>query len=507
MKKLIMLLAILIMPTQLLGCFKLKYQIRNTFTEFIDMLEVDNLMFILGEGNDKKNARGDEIEWDPGVNETWQISSSFENYDDSIDVTLYFDTGEKKAEGNVFVSTEEDDDEGYNITGWYSVYYDEEGLHLKDNNLPKSLKKKVEEFRFLNEFLDVDKEYINRLKPKRIYYSWQPKSYTAQYELSAKDRNIKKIKELYPDLKIDEKNLSLKFKTPDKEWDYGKEVELFLDDKFNVSFSFSAMNTSKWEEDEKKEIVDSEVAVIQGRLNNVITDFNNENLDYLYDKEGGKSIIQEAKEDKYRDELENGDLGEWNIISQVSADKFVEERTSSTVAYFREVDQIKVYTDISRNTRTKETYFWGERTAEGTEKCILNEIDIDAIDRTEEEKEMLRLFKPMNKYIQLDKEYLDGLEIVDYWGAEESVYGITYKLNYFDENIKKIKEIYPNLEVHDTQCLLQISGSGSPWNIGSSVSVGFILTYDEDAYIREKLMFSQDYNYQRSLEKDESDQE
>ncbi|MGL4654771.1 MAG: hypothetical protein ACRCWM_02630 [Sarcina sp.] len=105
-------------------------------------------------------------------------------------------------------------------------------------------------------------------------------------------------------------------------------------------------------------------------------------------------------------------------------------------------------------------------------------------------KETLKNFIQLNELISIDEEYLRSLEIIE-WVEEGKKQSIRYKLDYNDENIKKIKENYPNLEIHDTQCTLQLTVEREPWNVASSVSVKVFLDEFDTIWLEFDMKFEE----------------
>ncbi|MGL4654773.1 MAG: Csa1 family protein [Sarcina sp.] len=497
MKKLAVILVIIILPIQVLGCSskhtKSESQVLSAFTGFIDILSEGDLMMFFSESEKIVNSEGKTLNWHPANSKMWLVSSSFDSGDKMVDVTLYFDREKKEANGTVDISTKENGEEGYNISGSYPAYYDEEGLHLKNENVPKSVKKEVEEFIFLNEFLEVTKEDLDELQDKKIDYNYSSKRgvefYTADYKLKPDDKNIKKVRELYPDISIDEQNVSLKFETRGNDWDESKDLEFNLDDKYDVGFRFIVKGFDySWEDDEEEKINEKQVEEIEQCLDDFIVNFNNIKLEDLYEKEGGKSLANIENNNKVEssDELESDDLGIWEFGDTIKGNKFDSEGLSLT--------EVEAKGTINKNSGTKEILFEGKDARLASEDYKLDESELNKMELSKEEALILSRFKPMNEIIKIDKEYLENLEVIEQSGDIGGYeYQIKYKLEYTDENIKRIKEAYPNLEIHDTECSLELSGHDAPWAFDSSVKLRINLNEDEEVYLETYLNFREDY--------------
>ena len=207
------------------------------------------------------------------------------------------------------------DEEGEKVRGEYPVYYDGEGLDLFEENGEEYVKDELSNFKFATEYLFLKDKYLKTLKREKIHYSPKPSSYTAKYKLREDDENIVRIKELYPELLIDEKNCILEFDTVREGWGNSKNFELLLDEEGDSSISFSMREDSSsiftsYEDKLKKEA--EELAeleelrkekelkepLILDKLDSFISMFPTNDLRFLYDKEG--IVVNVDESDKKR---------------------------------------------------------------------------------------------------------------------------------------------------------------------------------------------------------------
>ncbi|MGL4655779.1 MAG: Csa1 family protein [Sarcina sp.] len=230
--------------TQAIGCIgSSEKKILNKFNDFITMFPTKDLTTLYDkEGgvsitNGKKLDDVDIEEYDSGQ---WCISSYVtENMNDeekisSSGVVLFFYKDEKKAEGDFIVQEGQKEEK-------YSIYYDEKGIHLINEDVPKEVKEKLADFKMLFEVVSLDKDYFNSLENTKVIEVKQAGKYGVNYKLNSDDMNIKKIKEVYPNLKVDEKNCKIELYSTGELWNTigSADLNFDLDEKGDTSLSAS----------------------------------------------------------------------------------------------------------------------------------------------------------------------------------------------------------------------------------------------------------------------------
>ncbi|MGL4106723.1 Csa1 family protein [Clostridium sp. LP20] len=231
----------------------------------------------------------------------------------------------------------------------------------------------------------------------------------------------------------------------------------------------------KFTQQKNKEILD--------KVSDFITMFPSNNLNFLYDKDGNPS------------NLEEGDLGTW-IVSSFN---------HSTVEKGWQTTGVTI--NFNKNTREAKGNFLKtihdtndiNKIIEKAEYPIYYDKDgIKFVDQTIESsvKEELAKFKMIFDYISLDRSYLEKLESKTIYNGEVPVYDITYKLGDKDKNIQKIKEIYPDLPIDTNNINMTLAGDGIPWNTTSRVSLEIYLDDNHNNYFTSSLSFkgSGDFN-------------
>lgn len=96
----------------------------------------------------------------------------------------------------------------------------------------------------------------------------------------------------------------------------------------------------------------------------------------------------------------------------------------------------------------------------------------------------------MYEFISIGREYLDTLKVEEiYYNGEVPLYGATYKLIAKDENIKKIKELYPDVVMDENNLILELMGNGTPWNTTSYLSISIRLDDKNNNYFNANMSF------------------
>ena len=504
-KKYIIMLSFIVILTEFMGCGKGIFgigksdkEITSVFSDFQELFPSEDLMFLYEKGGaiteeelKKRNELLEAgIEEEYHSNGVWVVSTNFRNKEKRAHGVLVFNLDTREARGNLHLDYGEVDEEGEDIDYTYPIYYDKDGLHLVDENVDQIVKDEVKNFKFATEFLTLDKSYIKSLKPSKIRHSSKVGRYTANYLLTLEDKNVAKIKEIYPEFKIDEEHCKLNFETSNTGWRKSKDLEIILDEENDTSIEFSIRTDSidtfdsinKVEESINLDEVEEEkeeftVEELLEKYNDFFPMFTSKNLFSLYDKVGDISNVEDRMLDK-KFELENGDLGCWNVSSYLIINDY-EYEVDSTLRF-------------NRNTRTVEGELSIVKDSYGKDYSIsCNEEGMYLLDEDipKEVKETLASFKMMNEFITLDEEYIKSL---DFQKFRE---GLKCKLKPTDKNIAKIKSLYPKLEIDENNCALGLYGTGVPWDVGSYLSVKFYLDKDEKNKLSFVMFFDRGKDY------------
>lgn len=224
--------------TLLTGCFgKSNQEIVNYFSDFISMYPTEDLTVLYDKNPDNSNLPSGDLG-------TWVISSYLYTSDKKdIGIVLGFNRNTREAKGNFIVK------EGNNetrIKNNYSIYYDKDGIHFLDENVDESVKEDLANFNMMYNFISLNNEYIDSLKAIKFSYNAEVPMYEAKYKLTTDDINIKKIKEIYPNLTIDEDNINLNLSGDGTTWNTAARLslEIALDETYDNRF-VSSMSLSE----------------------------------------------------------------------------------------------------------------------------------------------------------------------------------------------------------------------------------------------------------------------
>ena len=106
------------------------------------------------------------------------------------------------------------------------------------------------------EFIELDRAYLDGLESTRMMYNPNAPIFDAFYKLEADDKNINNIKEAYPNLAIDENNVTLELQGKGTPWRTTGRVgmKIVLDkERNNYLISYMSFDESLDQEEEKNE--------------------------------------------------------------------------------------------------------------------------------------------------------------------------------------------------------------------------------------------------------------
>ena len=228
-------------------------EVVDMFNDFITMFPSEDLTFLYDKEGEVSSVDGSSLKQEKGLlndlsledKGTWVVSSSVatEQGAKSIGVSLRFNRNTQKATGDFTLY----EDGGENITR-YPIYYDKSGIYLINEDVPTEVKEKLENFKMMYEFIELDREYLEDLESTKIMYNPNAPIFDAFYKLDSDDKNITKIKELYPTLLVDGNNCTLKLHGSGTPWNMrGRlSLEISLDQNNNTYFT-STMSFKKSE--------------------------------------------------------------------------------------------------------------------------------------------------------------------------------------------------------------------------------------------------------------------
>lgn len=171
--------------------------IQSKFSEFIDMFPSESLTYLY-------EKEGNIVGEDLG---TWVVDSYIDYEEEGklkgYGVVIFFNKNLKKARGNFYVykdATEKDA---------YPIEYDEEGLRFIEAVSNRDVRDKFDKFKILFELISIDREYLSTLEVQKSYYNPKVPSYGIKYKLPEGDKNLNKIKNAYPEFKVNLEDVTL----------------------------------------------------------------------------------------------------------------------------------------------------------------------------------------------------------------------------------------------------------------------------------------------------------
>ncbi|EVB45774.1 tandem-type lipoprotein [Staphylococcus aureus] len=200
------------------------------------------------------------------------------------------------------------------------------------------------------------------------------------------------------------------------------------------------------------------------------------NLEDLYDKEG------------YRDgEFEKGDKGMWTIYTD-----FAKSNKPG------ELDDEGMVLNLDRNTRTAKGHYFvttfyrnGKLPDEKNYKIEMKNNKIILLDEVKDDKlkQKIENFKFFSQYADFKdlKNYQDGSITTN-----ENIpsYEAEYKLNNSDENVKKLREVYPITTKKSPVLKLHIDGDIKGSSVGyKKIEYKFSKVKDQETTLRDYLNF------------------
>ncbi|MGL4656649.1 MAG: Csa1 family protein [Sarcina sp.] len=193
-------------------------EIVDKFNEFIDIFPSDDLSFLFDKEGHVSSVDGEYLsgssDLHSGDRGNWNISSYLytEKSKKGVGVSINFNKNTRKAEGNFILS------DNHERTR-YPIYYENGKILLADEkNTPENVKEKIADFKILTEFIELDRKYLNTLDRVDTMYNANAPIFTVDYNLKQGDKNLNKIKEVYPNLEVDKNNCKLELRGRGTPW-------------------------------------------------------------------------------------------------------------------------------------------------------------------------------------------------------------------------------------------------------------------------------------------------
>ncbi|NJI00723.1 tandem-type lipoprotein [Staphylococcus hyicus] len=133
---------------------------------------------------------------DKGV---WSVYTSIATRNDegklkTEGVILFIDRNTRTSKGYYYVDNESKDDRK-NVEKEYPLIMKNNQLILKDKNVDEDIKRKVKDFKFFVQFANF--KDLNSYGQGHFDYNPNVPSYSAEYELSNEDENVKQLRKRY----------------------------------------------------------------------------------------------------------------------------------------------------------------------------------------------------------------------------------------------------------------------------------------------------------------------
>ncbi|HGO3519901.1 TPA: tandem-type lipoprotein [Staphylococcus aureus] len=202
-KRFVLYISILILIVMVAGCGKSdetkedykEEQIKKSFAKTLDMYPIKNLEDLY----DKEGYRDGEFK--KGDKGTWTLLTSFSksNKPGEIDdegMVLFLNRNTKKATGYYYMNKAHDEFNEKDQQKKYHVELKNNKIVLLDNVEDPNLKNKIENFKFFSQYADF--RDLKNYKNGNISSTDNVPSYDAEYKMSNTDKNVKKLREVYP---------------------------------------------------------------------------------------------------------------------------------------------------------------------------------------------------------------------------------------------------------------------------------------------------------------------
>ncbi|HCY1932472.1 TPA: tandem-type lipoprotein [Staphylococcus aureus] len=203
LKRIALYISVMILIFAIAGCGKSdetkegskEEQIKKSFAKTLDMYPIKNLEDLY----DKEGYRDGEFK--KGDKGTWTLLTSFakSNKPGEIDdegMVLFLNRNTKKATGYYYMNKAHDEFNEKDQQKKYHVELKNNKIVLLDNVEDPNLKNKIENFKFFSQYADF--RDLKNYKNGNISSTDNVPSYDAEYKMSNTDKNVKKLREVYP---------------------------------------------------------------------------------------------------------------------------------------------------------------------------------------------------------------------------------------------------------------------------------------------------------------------
>ncbi|HCZ0701397.1 TPA: tandem-type lipoprotein [Staphylococcus aureus] len=170
-------------------------QIKKSFAKTLDMYPIKNLEDLY----DKEGYRDGEFE--KGDKGTWTIYTDFAKSNkagelDSEGMVLHLNRNTRTAKGYYFVRKTYNEEDKMLQRKDYRIKLKNNKIVLLDKVEDKKLKHKIENFKFFGQYADF--KDLKKYKNGKISSNENVPYYEAEYKIENSDRNVKKLRNVYP---------------------------------------------------------------------------------------------------------------------------------------------------------------------------------------------------------------------------------------------------------------------------------------------------------------------
>ncbi|PTU84505.1 tandem-type lipoprotein, partial [Staphylococcus pasteuri] len=173
---------------------KKENEIKDNFAKTLKMYPIKNLEDLY----DKEGYRDEEFDKDDKG--TWVVNSDVSITDKegkliTEGMIVYINRNKKETYGHYYIRKIYKDEEGmgHNDETKIPIKIKKHGIEIDKNIKDKKLEKKIKDFKFFSQFADFNN--LPNYKNGHIEYNPEVPNYSAEYQLSNNDSNVKKIRE------------------------------------------------------------------------------------------------------------------------------------------------------------------------------------------------------------------------------------------------------------------------------------------------------------------------
>ncbi len=409
---------------------------------------------------------------------TYISIDSSQCYDDGeiyhvIDLDLYLNRTTNEIYGKFILTQYFPEEEG--VTTYfcdtideeeYGIYYDKGEFHFMEE-VSDEVKQKLNNHIMMFEICDIDEEYLKSLKLEikdGNFFGetwWGYSNYKMEYKIPNDDKNLKKVKEAYPQYMPEdtyEATYELWALTDNYGYSYAPRISFKANNECDFSLDMgvhylddnmgeSLINEIKYPKEEEK--VD-----YASYFESFLSIFESDKLDDIYEK-GNSDITHIFSYNKYYD---NG-VGYYTSMHLYLNNKIKETYGRFTIGEVtKEDDNIKQY-NICYD---KGKFHFMEEVSNNTQQKLDNH-------------------KLLFEICDIDKDYLNSLKVkngeINY---DKTWCNVSYKIPYDDKNLKKIKEVFSSYMTENSYQATYMLDSCSGLSFYANNKYDFELKFDID---------------------------